>query len=40
MTAQQQSRKINMTPAPALRVKAMIESEITGKTVYQPQITV
>jgi hypothetical protein len=29
MTAQQQTRKINMTPAPALRVKAVKESEIT-----------
>jgi len=40
LTAQQQTRKINVAPAPALRVEELKESEITGKTVYQPQMTV
>jgi hypothetical protein len=40
LTAQHQTRKINTTPAPALRVEVVNESDITGKTVYQPQILV
>jgi hypothetical protein len=40
LTAQQQTRKINTTPAPAPRVDAVKESDITGKTVHQPQIIV
>jgi hypothetical protein len=40
LTAQRQTRKIHMTPARALRVEAVKESGIAGKTVYQPQITV
>jgi hypothetical protein len=33
LTAQQQSQKINTTPAPALRVEPAKESDVTGKTV-------
>ena len=33
MTAQQQTQKINTTPAPALRVEPAKESDATGKTV-------
>src|SRR5262245_597745 len=33
LTAQQQTRKINTTPAPPLRVEPAKESDTTGKTV-------